>query len=458
MFIRMQSQRGAVAVLVALSMVVLLGMVGLALDTGRAYMVMAKLNAATDAAAYEAAKAVSQGTTQADQTNYAIVAAQNFFNVNFPSSYLGATATMNPPSVVFNGGTVTIGVTANATLPLSLAGVLNVGPLAPGVTSQTIRKDLDMMFVMDVSGSLSASGPAVKSAAVTFLGQFNPTTDRVGLTRFAYGSVVDDAIRTGTTRGFDRPTMISQINGYSFSGSTASSEGLWQARDQLNSIPTLNRSSLRAVVFFSDGAPNSVASYYSFKTGTTCTTAGTLTTDDGTSANYPGGLYNINALSTLLTGGCVPPNGKNITDLMTGMPTWYNAHNPASNPNDPTLQEFPLVTNTPRVVTADMSTEAIAWQNTNRAARNMVEAMAASMRAKGIVVFTLGLGAQLTIGTGPDNEKGQDVLKCMANTADAPARCVTPSQPTGLYCYAATTNDLTPCFSKLASAILRISK
>src|SRR5471032_1806051 len=114
MFIRMQSQRGAVAVLVALSMVVLLGMVGLALDTGRAYMVMAKLNAATDAAAYEAAKAVSQGTTQADQTNYAIVAAQNFFNVNFPSSDLGATATMNPPSVVFNGGTVTIGVTANA--------------------------------------------------------------------------------------------------------------------------------------------------------------------------------------------------------------------------------------------------------------------------------------------------------------------------------------------------------
>ena len=78
MFIRMQSQRGAVAVLVALSMVVLLGMVGLALDTGRAYMVMAKLNAATDAAAYEAAKAVSQGTTQADQTNYAIVGPELF--------------------------------------------------------------------------------------------------------------------------------------------------------------------------------------------------------------------------------------------------------------------------------------------------------------------------------------------------------------------------------------------
>src|SRR5471030_1323399 len=128
---RMQAQRGAVAVLVALAMVMLLGLIGLALDTGRVYMVKDKLNAATDAAAYEAAKAISQGTTQADQTNYAIAAAQNFFSANFPASYLGATATMNPPSVVFNGGTVTIGVTANATLPLSLAGVLNVGPLAP---------------------------------------------------------------------------------------------------------------------------------------------------------------------------------------------------------------------------------------------------------------------------------------------------------------------------------------
>lgn len=455
---RMQSQRGAVAVLVAVAMVVLLGVVGLALDIGRAYMVKDKLNAATDAAAYEAAKAISQGSTQADQTGYAVAAAQNFFNVNFPSSYLGATATMDTPSVVFNGGTVTIGITAKAALPLSLAGVLKVGPLAPGVTSQTIRKDLDMMFVMDVSGSLSASGTAVKSAAVTFLGQFNPTTDRVGLVRFAYGSVVDDAIRTGTTRGFDRQTMINQINSYIFSGSTASSEGLWHARDQLNSIPTLNRSSMRVVVFFSDGAPNSVASYFPFKTGTNCTTAGTLTTDDGTSANYPGGLYNINALSTLLPSPCVPSAGTNITDLMTGMPTWYNAHNPASNPNDPTLQEFKLVTNTPRVVTADMSTKAIAWQNTNRAARNMAEALAASLRSQGVYVFTLGLGSDLTTGTGPDKEKGQDVLKCMANTADAPARCVTPSQPTGLYCYAATTNDLTPCFSKLASAILRISK
>ena len=46
----------------------------------------------------------------------------------------------------------------------------------------------------------------------------------------------------------------------------------------------------------------------------------------------------------------------------------------------------------------------------------------------------------------------------MANTTDAPTRCFNPSKPVGLYCFAATQADLTPCFSKLASAILRISK
>jgi hypothetical protein len=41
---------------------------------------------------------------------------------------------------------------------------------------------------------------------------------------------------------------------------------------------------------------------------------------------------------------------------------------------------------------------------------------------------------------------------------DAPSRCFNAAKPVGVYCFAATQADLTPCFSKLASAILRISK
>jgi hypothetical protein len=73
-------------------------------------------------------------------------------------------------------------------------------------------------------------------------------------------------------------------------------------------------------------------------------------------------------------------------------------------------------------------------------------------------VFTLGLGAALKTRGEFDSDTGEMILKCMANTVDAPLRCQTPNQPVGMYCYAATDNDLTPCFSRLASAILRITK
>ena len=73
-------------------------------------------------------------------------------------------------------------------------------------------------------------------------------------------------------------------------------------------------------------------------------------------------------------------------------------------------------------------------------------------------MFTLGMGSDLKAKSGADGEVGETVLKCMANVADGPARCYDPAKPVGMYCYAATTADLTPCFSRLASAILRISK
>ncbi|WP_295993861.1 TadE/TadG family protein [Rugamonas sp.] len=459
----LSKQRGQVVLMVAMSALVLIGVVGLAIDTGVAYTIREKLSSATDSASLAAARAVSQGDTQADQTANAKAAAARFFAANFPAGYLGATATMNDPSVAFNNGLVTIDISASAKMPISLMGVLNKTPLTPGVTSQTIRKELDMVLVMDTSGSLSSSAANVRSSAVTFLQKFNNTTDRVGLLHFSYGSVVDTPIRT-SGRGFDRATMTTQINQYGFTGSTASSEGMWQARAQLNSIPAANRSNLRVVVFFSDGAPNSVASYFPFNTAADCKTAGTMTTSDDTTVNWPGGLYDPNKVSTLLPTKCspvavIPPATPNrISNQVSGMPLWYNAHNDASNPNDPTKQEFKLVTTSPRVVTADMSTETIAWQNVNRAARNMAEALASNLRDQNVFVFTLGLGTELTQGTGPDKEAGRDVLKCMANSTDAPSRCYNPAKPVGLYCPAATVDDLTPCFSKLASAILRISK
>ncbi|OFA08857.1 von Willebrand factor type A domain protein [Duganella phyllosphaerae] len=451
-------------VMMALSMAVLVAAVGLVVDTGVTYMVRDKLNAATDAASLAAARAVSQGKDEATQRANAQAAAIRFFNANYPTNYMGSTAKLNAPSVVFNNGMVTVSVSASATLPVSFLGLLGVSPLTPAVASQAVRKDLDMAVVLDTSGSLYNQGNNVIASAKTFLNQFNADQDRVGLIHFSYGAVIDDPIRP-VARGFDRASMVRHINDFDFSGSTASPEGMFWARQQLNSVPTSNnnRSNLRVIVFFSDGAPNSFASYLTWKTPTDCTKAGVITTDDDSSGT-PGGMYRTDVQSAVLTEQRCNPNyaygydryGRyyyDLDDKASTLPDWYNGHNLESKPNDINAREFAVVTDTPRKVT-----NAVTFTNINRAARNIVEAMARKSQDEGIYVFTLGLGAALKSGTGVDGEKGEDTLKCMANSTDAPARCFNAAKPVGLYCYAATTSDLTPCFSKLASAIMRISR
>jgi Flp pilus assembly protein TadG len=445
-----QKQRGGITVMVVISLTTLLAIIGLAFSAGMSYMIKAKLNAATDAAGLAAARAISNGINQTEQAANARAAAQRFFAANFPANYLMSTATLNDVGVSFSASEVTITVSASATMPTSLFGGFNTGPMSPGVLTETKRKDLDMVLVLDTSGSLSGSAANVRSSAVTFLGQFNADRDRVGLTHFAFGSIVDDAIRP-IARGFDRTSMTNHIKAYSFTGSTASAEGMWTARQQINSVPVanLNRSNLRVIVFFSDGAPNSFGTYLKWNSSASCLQAGTIYTDDD-GAGTPAGLYWLDRQYDDIGGGCTPSD---LPSKASALPDWYNAHNPVTNQNDATLREFPIVTTSPRVVTSD-----ITYKNVNRAARNLVEAMAAKSRDEGIYVFTLGLGASLKVGTGVDGEKGEDTLKCMANTTDSPARCFNAAKPVGVYCYAATQADLTPCFSKLASAILRISK
>lgn len=449
-----RKQDGMISVLMAVSMMAVLSIVGLAFSLGLSYMIKAKLNAATDAAGLAAARATSNGSTQAEQTANAKAAATRFFNANFPSGYLGSTATLNDTQVTFNGTDVTVSVSASASMPTSLMGNYATGPMSPGVLTETKRKDLDMVLTLDVSGSLSGSAANVRSSATTFLKQFNSQRDRVGLVHFAYGSVVDDAIEP-TARGFNRTSLEGHISSLSFSGSTASAEGMWRARQQLDSVPAANnnRSNLRVIIFFSDGAPNSLGAFLTWNTASDCTKAGTIITDDD-GGGTPDGLYDPMAANTSYTDKCNPHdyygrdrNG-NYTELSdkAKLPAWYNAH-------DINAKDFAIVTNSPRVVTSTIN-----YQNVNRAARNVVEAMAAKSQDEGVYVFTLGLGSQLKVGSGFDGEKGEDTLKCMANSVDAPSRCSRPAKPVGVYCYAATQADLTPCFSKLASAILRISK
>ena len=493
---KFRKQDGQVIIIVALLLMALIASVGLAVDSGFGYMIKAKLNAATDAAGIAAAVAVTQGSTRAAQTSNAQLAAANFFYVNYPvTGYLGSTPTFLAPTITFSTdkpGQIIIDTPASASVPVTFMRAMGFNLLTVAAASQTIRNDLDLAFVVDTTGSMNTGTvpTKVKQGAITFINKFSPNDDRVALIQFAYGAQVRDQIRP-TQRGFDLTSMTTHINAFTFDGSTNSAEGMWNARDQLNNKITGNRSSLRVIVFLSDGAPNSFSSFFDFRNASDCTQsdhvtplAGTISTPDTQGPYNPGfhwtdGLRDPYKVDADPDNGDAPLGGTSTkcwqdndiantagvplshSSYITKLPNWYNAHNDPANPNDSSKREFQIVTNTPRAVTNNTSSPAMAWQNVNRASRNLLEAMATKSRQEGIFIFTLGLdGTGLSTPSGPDSETGDQVLKCMANTADALPRCVSAGagQPVGIYCHAVTADDLKPCFEKLASAILRISK
>jgi hypothetical protein len=298
----------------------------------------------------------------------------------------------------------------------------------------------------------------VRASAQDFLNMFNNTTDRVALIHFSNGAEVDVPFKSDQSRGFDRTTMNAKIQAYTFGAMTNYSEALWQARDQLNRvITTANRSSMRVIVFFSDGAPNGFASYFTFKNISDCSSAGTISAYDLDTAfgtfNLVSGLYRHDRQNqTVSSGNCYHDATDPITDYLTStaVPDYYNAHSK-------TDTEFRLV---PAPAGMRNVTKNPNWANFNRLSRNLAEQMTDKSRSEGIYVLTLGLGSEISSPSGPDNETGETLLKNMAHATDSAKFGYSQyaGQPVGKYCYAATVASLTPCFTLLASDILRISQ
>lgn len=487
--------KGQFLIITALSLVALIGIAGLAIDSGMGYLIKAKLNGAVDAAGIAAGRALPQGDTAAR------TAAEKFFVANYPEGWLGSNPNLG--SVTFtrdsDSGRTYIDISATATRNVSLMAVLGFSTINVRSAAQLVRKDVDLALVLDTTGSIDTSDrPILLARAKEFLAKFNQNYDRIGLLHFASGTVVDEAIRT-SGRGFDLNAMNAAIDDINFGGNTNFSEALWTAREQLNSIPS-GRSPLRVIVFFSDGSPNSFASTFGFKATRTCswpsgwpalTAAGTVRTGDSTSVATPSGLYRYdqqnNALDPSGTDFCEPVFNYNtsgtdtFTTYLTGMPQYYNPH-PISDTEFLIQQSASSVR---RLVTADLpegtgtsaanTARTTAWRNINNAARNLAQDMAVKFTTKSFVnptdtannniyVFTLGLSDLLHQNAGPNSERGENLLKAMANTTDAMNPLNTsqsiydPTRNTGVYCWARTANDLGPCFDKMAAEILRLSK
>jgi Flp pilus assembly protein TadG len=450
-------QRGQILILAAVSLIILIGFVGLAIDAGRGYGVKAKLNSAVDAAAIGAARGLADGATDAIRIANAKQAAKDLYGANFPAGYLGATADPLTDSMIVAtheaSGYWTVTVTGGATMPLTFMGIFGLARPMVGATGTTIRRDLDVILVLDTSGSLGTPAdtlPKLKAAAINFVNMFNAGTtgDRVGVVSFASGAVVDVPIDKTGARGFNKTLVVNAINALSVVGSTTAAEGLRQALIEINGVPPTKRSSQRAIVFFSDGAPNGVPA--TFRNGTTDVTGDLYSETSGPSTMVATIIYCFNQRYAPLV---APSNVRGKYFDIASLPTSSGVA-VLGQPDVPLASYNGKRTFSDAAVTNNVC-------NVNKAARNMVENVANLARSQGITIHSIGLGErvnslEITFCDYGTNEYGSAILKRLANAADSDTRSAT--QPTGLYVWAESASDLANAFATIASEILRLSQ
>lgn len=149
------NERGTVALVFALSFIVLLVMVGLAVDTGRAMHVSSKVANALDTAALAAAKGMREvGLTDAEIT----ALAQTFFDENMKGN-AGGYGAYGTLQVAINRDESSVTLTVNAQVPTvfgRLAGVNSIDfPKSASAVYDIM--DIEVALALDVTGSMSGS-------------------------------------------------------------------------------------------------------------------------------------------------------------------------------------------------------------------------------------------------------------------------------------------------------------
>src|SRR5437870_2458049 len=202
-------QRGFVLVYMAIALTVLLLFTGLAVDTGRAYVVKAQLTKAVDGAALGAARMLNSGDPRGE--------AVNIFKTNFPPGYLGVSAVTDPTAApnFFNlttnaaTGVNIVTVQASAVLPTTFMKLANFDQVTVGSLGQATRRMVDLSLVLDVSSSIAGQWPAVMDASRTFIDAFDPANDRISLVLFGNGASVLDPMNSA--RGFDKVKVMADV-------------------------------------------------------------------------------------------------------------------------------------------------------------------------------------------------------------------------------------------------------
>ena len=198
---RASNQDGFVLVYMAAGLTTLLLFSGLAVDSGRGYLVKAQLSKAVDGAALAAARNLNSGDPKGE--------AARVFKANFPKGYLGTDASDPTTAGDFFSSSVnavtgvnTVRVKASTTLPTTFMSLGSTPSMLIGSQGEATRRMVDLSLVLDVSSSIGSRWGAVRDASRTFVKSFDEKNDRISLVFFGNGARVADAMPS--TRGFNK--------------------------------------------------------------------------------------------------------------------------------------------------------------------------------------------------------------------------------------------------------------
>jgi Flp pilus assembly protein TadG len=488
-------ERGASLIVFTLLVAfVIVPIMGLGIDAATQYWVKAKLSAAVDSAALSAARSLNVGSTIASQTANAQAVGRQYFAANFPPGTLGTTVfggAQVSNSVSINVTTasnlITVSASAEVYAPLYFMKLLHFSSGTIVATSQTTRRNANILLVLDRSGSMnnaSNSCAALVASVQSFTNQFIDGRDQIGMITFSTSANVDYQPSLYFKSG--SPAINTVINSLVCVGATSTAQGLTMA---YNEIRTVNEpGALNVILLFTDGQANAVVAYFptktqgdyrydSVNTGTleyvgpsSCSPSDFLVggyTDFSGSDNttgYTGGVYSVTPPPSI-TGGAPDPApisapGCTFSSTNNGAFGTYNvlygrvdaAYIPTNDIyGNATVGYKPSYTFTSGPYNGQIRTDsplAIRY-----AAMNAADSISSQIRSDttyNIVTYTIGLAGNENI------PMDTDFLERIAN--DPRASNYNSSQPQGMFALATDNASLADAFNAIASQILRLAK
>jgi Flp pilus assembly protein TadG len=459
-----------------LTMPVLLLFTGLAVDSGRAYVVKAQLSKAVDGAALGAARMLNTGDPRGE--------AGRIFQANFPSDFMGVTSVTSPSDSGFfeveniqATGQNIVKVRATAVLPSTFMKLGNINEVTISSAGEATRRMVDLSLVLDVSSSLGAAYPAVRDAARSFIDAFDESADRMSIVTYGWGAQVRRQMQS--TRGFDKADMKAAIPNGLPGGTTPMAEGIYRGWDELRTVPNNVQSGLRVIVLFTDGSGNAVPGHFD----SSGVAKNIFTSDFPKRYPDPG---NITTDSPVILGlyhqesGSQSPsyninvghwNNTTVHPNMRWMPTHasFLRHRSSGIPST-----FPFVSGHLQVDGySQSSVRSLRNYNTiqgrfpaevfniRNAATNLTEIIADAARDDSsgnyrIRIYAIGMGPLVRMNLGTVPETSESVLMRVAN--DRRSADFDTGHIEGHYYFANSTADIGPAFQQIQNQIIRLSK